>query len=150
MGIQRITTAIYPNRVIDKEKLELDLGLDEFGDNTTYFYTKNGTLFAVGYIRIVYGDHGPYVEFNVINIRSELRRKSYKPFDPASFYDWLVPVNDSSLKVYDQKRDVRYLKNPPEGGFKGNREEGYADYKVGMFYVNPYEFGKVDILKKKN
>lgn len=27
----------------------------------------------------------------------------------------------SGIKVYDQRRDVKNLKNPPPGGFKGNR-----------------------------
>ena len=58
-----MTTAIYPNRIADKEKLECKYMIGEFGNSTTKFYTSTGCLFATGYNRIVYGDHGPYVEF---------------------------------------------------------------------------------------
>lgn len=62
--LEKITTAKYPNRVRDKKKVELLTGLKELGNNSTEFYTKQNTLLFVGYDRIVYGDHGPYVEFS--------------------------------------------------------------------------------------
>jgi hypothetical protein len=139
------TTAIYPNRVADKEKLEAALRLAELGNATTRFHTSNGTLFAQGYNRIVYGDHGPYVEFDQSHIQTTLRNKF--PTTPKdAFYIWMVPTDGSQLKVYHQLRTVEHLKNPPAGGFRGGREEGYADYKVGYIYVNPYDFGKIDTI----
>jgi hypothetical protein len=44
--------------------------------------------------------------------------------------------------LYDQLRNVKNLVNPPRDGkagiFCGKRAEGYADYVVGMIYVDPY------------
>ncbi len=137
-----MTTAIYPNRVADKEKLEALYHLAEDGNSTARFFTSVGTLFAQGYCRIVYGDHGPYVEFEQVHLQVPLRNKF--PTTPKdAFYVWMVPTDGSQLKVYHQLRTVEYLKNPPAGGFRGNREEGYADYKVGYIYVSPYDFGKI-------
>lgn len=132
------TTAIYPNRVKDKAQVESALGLREKGDDVTKFYTDKGNLFAIGYNRVVYGDHGPYVEFERKHIKISLLKKFNLP-DPADiYYVWLLPSDGSNLKVYDQKRDVKHLKNPPMGGFCGNRSEGYADYVPGKLYVNPF------------
>lgn len=133
------TTAIYPNRVADKQKVEAQKGWREHGDETTEFFTPRGTLFARGYVRIVYGDHGPYIEFQREHIRIGLEPKCRTPLPKHCFYEWLIPVDGSNIKVYDQKRDVRKLRNPPAGGFCGDRKEGYADYRVGFVYVSPHE-----------
>jgi hypothetical protein len=136
------TTAIYPNRVADKARIEAALGLEEFGNETTEFRTKLGTLFAMGYVRVVYGDHGPYVEFEPRHIRTRLRRKFNRPLPARCFYEWLEPEDGSHVKVYDQKKEVRNLKNPPPGGFRGDRPEGYADYRIGCIYVAPEELSQ--------
>jgi len=57
------TTALYENRIKDKKKLESVTDLKEDGLENIYFYTQIGTLIAQGYTRVVYGDHGPYLEF---------------------------------------------------------------------------------------
>merc|ERR1719191_312332 len=63
------TTAILPNRRRDKARVECLLGLPEFGDKVTEFLKLNGgKRLAVGYNRIVYGDHGPYIEFTASQI----------------------------------------------------------------------------------
>lgn len=133
------TTAIYPNRLTDKQKVESKLGLAEQGNDITCFYSRKGTLIATGYIRIVYGDHGPYIEFEERHIQCQLTPK-FKNSTPSSsaYYEWMIPLKEPELKIYRQLRDVQNLKNPPSGGFAGNREEGYADYKPGMYYVNPW------------
>lgn len=59
--VKQRTTAIYPNRVKDRIEVETLFGLREFGTAASRFYTKEELLFAIGYIRVVYGDHGPYV-----------------------------------------------------------------------------------------
>lgn len=141
------TTAIYPNRIQDKEQLEKTTGLSEFGNETTTFLTKAGALFAVGYVRIVYGDHGPYIEFEAKHIKAQLKRKFNRPLPSHCFYEWLE-TTDSSVKVYDQKRNVKHLKNPPQGGFVGNREEGYADYRSGYLYVAPNDLN-IDRIQKE-
>ena len=134
------TTAIYANRRRDKARVELQLGLAEKGNETQQFLTMKGSLFAEGYLRIVYGDHGPYVEFEPRQIRIQLlKRFGGRPLPPEAYYEWLEPSDGSGAKVYDQKRSVKHLKNPPAGGHQGNREEGYADYIPGRIYVSPFE-----------
>jgi hypothetical protein len=145
------TTAIYPNRAEDKQELEAKIGLAEFGDEETEFYLPDGSLFAKGYVRVVYGDHGPYVEFDKTHLRATLRSKFGNAVDYDNlpdtnhryYYFWLVPNNNLQVKVYLQIKPVSNLPNAPkrEDGKKSNfnREEGYADYKRGMFYVDPYQ-----------
>ena len=133
------TTAIYPNRLADKKLLESQMGLQERGDETTAFWTNKGTLFATGYERIVYGDHGPYIEFRKDQVVCPLRPKFKSPLPPDAYYEWLLPLDGSAAKVYDQKRDVRGIKSAPKGGFAARRKEGYADYRVGKIYVAPFD-----------
>ena len=46
-----------------RSRVENNVGLAEFGDAWTEFYSSvDGLPIARGYDRIVYGDHGPYVE----------------------------------------------------------------------------------------
>ncbi len=140
------TTAIYPNRLEDKKRVEQTLGLTEYPSGRVKFFTPKFELFAESYERIVYGDHGPYIEFNRTDIIIDLVRKFDRPCPVDAYYEWLTPSDLSDMKVYDQRRTVEHIKNPPIGGFQGNRTEGYADYKVGMIYVSPYEFGKIEKL----
>jgi hypothetical protein len=133
------TTAIYPNRMRDRRNLETRTGLQEKGNKETRFLTNKGTLFATGYNRIVYGDHGPYIEFLPEHIQCPLRKKYKRPDKPEWYYIWMEPLDGSQTKVYDQRRDVKHIPNPPAGGFRGNRREGYADYVPGRIYVSPEE-----------
>lgn len=135
------TTALYPNRIADKAKVERMLGLPERPDGRcVMFRTPKDTVLAAAYVRVVYGDHGPYVEFQRDQIQCPLRPKfAGRPLPEDAYYEWLVPSDGSGVKVYDQKRDVRHVRNAPAGGFAGNREEGYADYIPGMIYVSPWE-----------
>ena len=78
---------------------------------------------------------------------TELPPETYK-----YFYVWMYPAIDPFLKVYWQIKPVTFLKNAPprEDGkpSKFNRSEGYADYRRGMYYVNPWDFtGKNKIMK---
>lgn len=147
-----VSTAIYLNRQLDKEELEGKLHLPERGNGYTKFYIPNGPLFAVGYERIVYGDHGPYIEFKQGQIQLVLISKfnnqvDYnhlpKEEDCKYYYFWLYPDNHEEVKVYLQLKPVTNLPNAPkreDGRYSRlNRKEGYADYKRGLFYVSPYE-----------
>ena len=136
---ERPSTAIYENRIADRQKVEIETGILEKGNQTQQFYSASGELIAEGYNRIVYGDHGPYIEFRSENIKCELFRKFNQPAKPDSYYEWLKPKNDDSVKVYYQLKTVENLKNPPPGGFKGNRPEGYADYQIGFIYISPWD-----------
>jgi hypothetical protein len=142
------TTATYPNRQEDKQELEHDRQLHEFGNDNLDFFTYGGEFFAKGYVRIVYGDHGPYIEFTKEQIKVELVSKFKNEIDfdnlpekPKFFYYWLHPKGNSTVKVYLQLKTVTDKPNAPKrkDGKPScfNREEGYADYRVGYYYVDP-------------
>ena len=88
-------------------------------------YLKNGTLFAIGYNRIVHGGRGDYVEFELEQIVPKLLYKfDNKPTDDLDIYYWqMYPETDPNIKVYFQKKTVEY-----------------ADYRIGKYYVSPYLF----------
>lgn len=132
------TTAVYPNRVTEKETLERDTDLVEGGSPAMHFFTSRGTLVAKGYIRVVYGDHGAYLEF----LQSQLVWEGWeRERAGVGYYDKWYAKDGSRLMLYDQRRTVEGLPNPPAGprSFKGDRKEGYADYRVGRYYLSPYD-----------
>lgn len=142
------TTATYPCRVRDKNKVESELGLNEFGDNTTEFFTTKFTKIFVSYDRIVYGSHGPYVEFSPEHLVGNIVNKFSTPTPKDAYYEWKTVRDGSDVKIYWQLRDVKNLKYAPKGGHPGKCEEGYADYKPGKFYVSPWElYFKPNILE---
>jgi len=151
-----LTTAIYPNRIDDRNKVEKELSINEFGNNTKQFFIKNN-LFAIGYNRIVYGDHGPYIEFEKSDIKCKLVNRVGLEVNElldeytASYYIWLTPNYDPTVKMYWQIKPVTNLRNAPirEDGLPSafNRVEGYADYKRNKYYVNPFNFDKEKVLK---
>ncbi len=146
------STAIYPNRIEDKLELEEKLSLQEEGNSETEFCLPDKSLFAKGYTRIVYGDHGPYLEFNSSQIKCSLNSKYGNKFDINNlpnvgykyYYLWLYPNTFRDFKIYFQIKPVTNLPNAPKrtDGKKSNfnRIEGYADYQKGLFYVDPYTF----------
>jgi len=88
-----------------------------------------GIKISSGYTRLVIGDYGAYleiseqIEFNNLYIKNgqewRLDRQKY----PNSKYYWYVTNNEEdATKVYYQIKTVKY-----------------ADYKVGYYYVSPYE-----------
>lgn len=135
------TTAIYPNRVKDKNLVETMRGIREAGDESTVFLTPRDNPFAKGYCRVVYGDHGPYVEFDRRHITMAIAPRFPRrgPLPPHCYYEWMDPSDGSRMIVYFQTRDVKNLPNPPAGGFRGFRKEGYADYIPGKIYVSAFE-----------
>lgn len=131
------TTLDLPNRLADKANVESKLGLPEDGASFSgQIQTPNGNLIASGYARIVYGDHGPYIEFaaNQVSLTDwDIRRKG-----ETSWYD---EARLDGVMLYLQKKTVATLPNPPAGpnSVRNNRPEGYADYKPGMIYVDPWK-----------
>jgi len=153
------STAIYPNRWNDRAKLDQIMNLEEFGSSDVKLFT-NGELFSEGYERIVFGDHGPYIEFTREQIKQELFSKfgnniNELPDENCQYYYlWLYPKNNQNLKVYWQIKPVTDLPNAPKRDdgkpHKFNRKEGYADYKRGYYYVNPYDLSKTKDLGAKD
>lgn len=148
--IVRPSTAVFPNRVRDKIRIEATLRLPETGDARTEFYSRGGNqLFAVGYDRVVYGDHGPYIEFG----EKHVRWHSFPIFKvkPAwSYFDEWYTL-DGTLMLYAQKRLVTDKPNPPAGQWAvhNHRPEGYADYRVGKYYV-PCEVDEINAVIRFN
>jgi hypothetical protein len=142
-----LTTAIYSNRIADKNTLEATLSLPEIPDTSIALYHR-GTRVLSGYDRIVYGDHGPYLEFSrqhlCVDVVDKYGRKpaSLPPSTEVGFYYLWLQFKDTNVKVYWQIKDVSDLPNAPrrDDGLPSrfNRREGYADYKRGFFYVDPY------------
>ncbi|CAE7786976.1 unnamed protein product [Symbiodinium sp. CCMP2592] len=130
------STADCWNRLRDKDRVEAELGLYETGGEEELFdASAPSRLIARGYRRIVFGDHGPYVEFEASQIVWEnLPEVILKP--SHAYYDeyW---AQGGFVKLYKQKRSVQHKRNPPTGGVRHDREGGYADYKVGMCYISP-------------
>lgn len=144
------TTAIYDNRIADKKDVEDKLKISEEGNASDKFYLPNGDLLCEGYDRIVYGDHGPYLEFSLNHLKAQLYSKFGNKVDTDNlpgedykyYYFWLTPRGNPDIKIYLQIKTVHNLPNAPrrEDGKRSsfNRAEGYADYKRGFFYVDPY------------
>jgi hypothetical protein len=84
--------------------------------------TKGGNVLATAFVRIVHGGRGDYMEIS----REQIIPKSlHIPDDQRwrlsydkAYYDWYT--TDDGSKVYFQKRLV-----------------GYADYKIGFYYIDP-------------
>jgi hypothetical protein len=118
------TTATSPKRKREKERIEYELGLPEFGkDVKAIFITLAGYEVAHGYERFVHGGRGSYLEFNQEQViwhnfaDKGISRLKY-------FRKWFSP---DGVMLYDQLKKVRY-----------------ADYKIGMIYASPQ-----DIIAKK-
>jgi len=113
-----------------KEKKYRDLCLlQEYGLPSIGLYTLNNEMISIGYERVVFGKRGPYVEFNKFQIQEKKlyipTDQLYRLSDPKVFYIEFRTVDQSNTKVYYQLRNV-----------------AYADYKIGYFYVSPFDLQK--------
>lgn len=91
------------------------------------FKLKDGTTFAIDYVRVVVGGMGPYIEFKAEHIVVPLKTQPGQEYRghgkyQAVKYFWLTPADGPTIKVYHQRGKVNY-----------------ADYKVGLYYVDPNE-----------
>ncbi|CAK9018161.1 unnamed protein product [Durusdinium trenchii] len=131
------TTADSSNRLHDKDRVESKWGLKELGDSSCEFYDSAGELVACGYEAIVYGDHGPYIEFNEDQIHwPTFCQHKLKGPDRTHFEHY---NKDVSIKLYDQFQTVANQPNPPpDNPFStaNNRPDGYADYRPGKLYIS--------------
>lgn len=93
-------------------------------------YSRNGTLIAEKYDRIVLGNYGAFIEIDKNDIiLSNLKIKEgqeYRIQDPKYSehvkYHWYTTKDESDCKLYFQQKRVTY-----------------ADYKPGKWYISPYE-----------
>lgn len=100
----------------------------------TVLTTLNGTPVCNWYDRIVVGDYGAFVEFSKEAIASQYiiqPGQEYRVYDDkyknSVKYVWLTIDDGSNIKIYQQKRGVRY-----------------ADYKAHKYYVSVHEVALTD------
>ena len=84
---------------------------------------------ATGYTRVVIGGRGPYIEFlpghhiwDSFQMPDEGKYRLEHPWKDKVFHVEWRTKDLSNVKIYDQKRTV-----------------DYADYKVGLFYISPFD-----------
>ncbi|ELP5899902.1 hypothetical protein QTV49_001819 [Vibrio vulnificus] len=100
------------------------------GNDEAVLSTKSGTIVAIGYIRVVVGDYGAYVEFRRSQaVRENICAKKgqeYRYRDPnfvnSVKYFWYTAKDSSDVKIYFQQKKVTY-----------------ADYLPERFYISPFE-----------
>lgn len=109
---------------------KLLIGID-YGNDELEFYSSCGTLLAIGYVRVVIGKRGPYVEFDRHHIRWNVfsipPSEEYRLANKVVFYDEYRSIDNSFVKLYFQKRLVTY-----------------ADYKIGLCYISPLDLFRVE------
>jgi hypothetical protein len=149
------TTKGFDNRLRDRKLvLEMFPGVHEKGD-PDQLLRCGPKIFAKGYCRIVFGDHGPYFELLPFQVDWTFFRDHLLKGPQRHYHEhWMtVCENDSvtdkesnKLKLYDQFRGVDDEPNPPSGpsSANNNRPEGYADYRPGRLYVSCFEVTAVE------
>ncbi len=87
-------------------------------------YSHDRTKLAIGYVRVVIGKRGPYVEFLKSHIEWNqfiVPENQFYRFDSkVTYYNEFRSIDNSFVMLYEQKRLVKY-----------------ADYKIGMYYISP-------------
>jgi len=161
------------NRLRDLWKVQRQLKLSEVGDDVTVFKERilpnvspenrppsdKPVVLAVGYERIVYGDHGAYIEFSSSQIRwkawpnyfdkqkynsyfNEYYTKASHSLWEARWQLWDPNASRGLLMLYAQSKSVcdrpwaPGCQTDPHAG----RPTGYADYRPGYFYAAADEF----------
>jgi len=103
------------------------LNANKEGNGGLPLYTKGfGLQVSNGYKRIVMGGRGPYVEFTEDQIIFKSfhipKNQLYRLTDKRVYYVEMRSTDDNNVKMYFQLQTV-----------------AYADYKIGMFYISPYD-----------
>ena len=138
------STLGLPNRVRDLNLVNTHLRVPEAGSAAVRLWERHvqrdaadgpQTLLAVGYRRVLLGDHGPYFELE----RRHLRLEAFAAEPPKELLHYIERYSASGAKLYEQLRTVESRPNPPKEGrywCANDRPEGYADYRVGLFYLS--------------
>ena len=85
------------------------------------FFSPHGLLLATSFERVVIGDHGAYIEFMPDHVvMCHIEPKGSRTPTRAVKYIWWKPIDGSDVRLYEQRDSV-----------------GYADYKIGRWYVAP-------------
>lgn len=95
------------------------------------FYSQSGLYLAYGYLRVVIGKRGPYVEFSPNQIIWENfivpENEKYRLTNNVVYYDEYRSKDPTFVKLYRQKRTV-----------------AYADYRVRYCYISPFDLMRED------
>jgi hypothetical protein len=154
-GLFESTTKGLANRLRDRKLvLEMFPLVKEEGD-ADQLLRCGPKIFAKGYSRIVFGDHGPYFELLPFQVdwtffRDHLlkgpQRHYHEHWMTICEKDSVTDKESNKLKLYDQFRGVEDEPNPPSGpsSANNNRPEGYADYRPGRLYVSCLEVTDVE------
>lgn len=94
------------------------------GNLEARFYSANHTLLATGYTRVVIGGRGAYIEFAPEHMAMQNLHvppdQEWRYQSETAYYIEHRSNDAANVKVYEQRRTV-----------------GYADYKVGLYYIAP-------------
>lgn len=94
-------------------------------------YTHNGIKIAEGFERLVIGDYGTYIEYDLSQVPAGMRYsvepgQEYRKLpgwrNRVKYIWYTIPDSDPHVKIYWQLRTV-----------------SYADYKRKKFYISPFE-----------
>jgi hypothetical protein len=106
-------------------KAHKEILFNKFLNTSRAVYYKDQLLLS-GFHRIVIGAHGPYIEFSAEHFRRSIIMTKGQEWRLNKKYNvkylHMNPVGYEELKVYKQLKTVVY-----------------ADYKVGMYYVDLYK-----------
>lgn len=91
------------------------------------YYTKTGLLLATDSVRLVIGERGEYLEFEIdqivwdnFHIPEDQKWRLSEKYQDQVFYDEYRSNDEENIKLYLQRKYV-----------------GYADYNPGMCYISP-------------
>ena len=151
------SSATTPFRKYWKAIIEPYTGLLEYPTDSSQliFKTSDGHTFAKGYNRILYGGHGPYIEFSKTNVVLRSLIKKDRSLAKKRYYD-LLYSNDESVKLYYQLKEVKGQKlAKPDSEMPVTDptpvRDGYASYVIGMFHLSATRVlsGQIQVLTKK-
>ena len=87
-----------------------------------------GNNISTGFERIVIGDYGAYIEMSEKQMNLDIlyipNRQKFR-LSPGFYGKYIWLTSDGDNKIYKQIRTV-----------------SYADYRVGYYYISPYEVGQ--------
>ena len=121
---------LFLGNVRDKYEENLPEWCNDETTKNKSFCSTSGLPVCNGYHRIVIGDYGSFVEIlpeqmclkNIQCKKGQEYRINEERYAKNIKYHWLTPKDNSDCKIYFQQKEV-----------------DYADYKVGMYYISPYE-----------
>lgn len=128
-------------KVIDNPEIDHCIykpGFEIHKEHKLPIVSRDGTMIAYTYNRIVIGHYGAFIEMKTDDIYEKnikiKRGQEYRVIDrkyrDKVKYQWFTTKDESDCKLYKQMREV-----------------AYADYITGKWYISPFEILDEDELK---